>query len=100
MIDVWLGSKYAFAALPSKTGLESGFRWNLQYQASCGKCPNTEVFQVRIFLYSSLIRENTDQKNYWNTFHVMKVKITVYNFYKSFYNVYKRPFITYLQISV
>ena len=84
---------------PAKPVL-SGFRWNLQYQASCGKCPNTEVFQVRIFLYSSLIRESTDQKNYWNTFHVMKVKITVYNFYKSFYNVYKRPFITYLQISV
>ena len=88
MIDVWLGSKYASAALPIKTGLESGFRWNLQNQASCGKCPNTKVFQVCIFLYSSLIRESTDQKNYWNTFHVMKVKITVYNVYKSFYNVY------------
>ena len=27
------------------------------------KCPNTEFFLVRIFLYSDLIQENTDHKN-------------------------------------
>ena len=27
------------------------------------KCPNTEFFLVRIFLYSVWIQENTDQKN-------------------------------------
>ena len=27
------------------------------------KCPNTEFFLVRIFLYSVRIQENTDQKN-------------------------------------
>ena len=27
------------------------------------KCPNTEFFLVRIFLYSVRIKENTDQKN-------------------------------------
>ena len=27
------------------------------------KCPNTEFFLVRIFLYSGQTRENTDQKN-------------------------------------
>ena len=26
------------------------------------KCPNTELFLVRIFLYSVRIQENTDQK--------------------------------------
>ena len=26
------------------------------------KCPNTELFLVRIFLYSVQIQENTDQK--------------------------------------
>ena len=26
------------------------------------KCPNTEFFQVRIFLYSVRIHENTDQE--------------------------------------
>ena len=28
----------------------------------CEKCPNTELFLVRIFLYSDWIQENTDQK--------------------------------------
>ena len=28
----------------------------------CVKCPNTELFLVRIFLYSDRIQENTDQK--------------------------------------
>ena len=31
-------------------------------QALRKKCPNTELFPVRIFLYSSWIQENTDQK--------------------------------------
>ena len=29
----------------------------------CEKCPNTEIFLVRIFLYSVRIQENADQKN-------------------------------------
>ena len=28
----------------------------------CGKSPNTELFLVRIFLYSDLIQENTNQE--------------------------------------
>ena len=35
------------------------------------KCPNTEVFLVRISLYSVRMQENTDQK-YLDTFHVVQ----------------------------
>ena len=28
------------------------------------KCPNTEFFEVRIFLYSGRIQENTDQRKF------------------------------------
>ena len=37
------------------------------------KCPNTEFFQVRIFLYLDWIQENTDQKKnpYSDTFHAV-----------------------------
>ena len=36
----------------------------------CEKCPNTEFFLARIFLYSVRIQENTDQKKtpYLGTF--------------------------------
>ena len=39
------------------------------------KCPNTEYFLLRIFLYSDGIQENTDQKKtpYLDTFHAVIV---------------------------
>ena len=40
-----------------------------------GKCPNTEFFLARIFLYSVRVQENTDQKktSYLDTFHTVFV---------------------------
>ena len=39
-------------------------------------CPNREFFVVRIFLYSDLTQENTDQKNpYLDTFHAVFILI-------------------------
>ena len=50
ILDIWLGSEYASA-------------WNTCEQLPLReRCPNTEFFLVRIFLYSVQIRENTDQK--------------------------------------
>ena len=42
--------------------------WNVNFVllcwfSLCEKCPNTEFFLVRIFLYFDWIRENMDQKN-------------------------------------
>ena len=36
--------------------------FNIWSEAPHEKCPNTELFLVRIFLYSDRIQENTDQK--------------------------------------
>ena len=35
---------------------------NLRRPTLREKCPNTELFLIRIFLYSVQIQENTDQK--------------------------------------
>ena len=45
-----------------KKNLNYSFKY-LWLQPLCEKCPNTELFLVRIFLYSDWIRENKDQKN-------------------------------------
>ena len=50
------------------------------------KCPNMEIFLVRIFLYSVQIQENTDQKkSYLNIFHaVLKLEEAAVTFRKVF----------------
>ena len=42
------------------------------------KCPNTELFLVRIFLYSVRIQENTDQKQLriWTHFTQSQAKLS------------------------
>ena len=74
------------------------------------KCPNTECFLVRIFLYlvsllyfpkspySVQIQENTDQKKlYLNTFHAVLdfvqrpalIQNCILNYFHPFYSIYK-----------
>ena len=44
----------------------------------CVKCPNTEFFLVRIFLYSVWIQENKEKKKtlYLDTFHALNFRGT------------------------
>ena len=59
--------------------MTSNFFWSSclwlcsQYLSQCEKCPNTEIFLVRIFLHSVRTQENTDQKKilYWDTFNAV-----------------------------
>ena len=38
------------------------FKYRKKNPALCGKCPNAELFLVRIFLYLVRIQENTDHE--------------------------------------
>ena len=51
-------------------GRNREFQIQKKKPALCGKCPNAELFLVRIFLYLVQIQENTDQKNLriWSLF--------------------------------
>ena len=52
----------------------------LQTHWLCEKCPNREIFLVRIFLYWVRIQENTDQKNIhlWTVFTQWATYLVVY----------------------
>ena len=61
--------KYTYQKLLTSRSWKVGVEYTAQVHwfdfslcSLCEKCPNTEFYLVRIFLYSVLIQENTDQK--------------------------------------
>ena len=57
------------------------------------KCPNAELFLVRIFLYSDWIQKNTDQKNSVFGHFSCSVQIAIVILYYKIMNLYNKVFI-------